>query len=101
MNMDRFRLGALGLALFAMVALGACGATSLGRHFDDPTQLVKVGYDREEDVVAKMGRPYRRTLDTRGRVLLTYIWADGSGGGETCIVALNEVGIVSLVDVAR
>ena len=48
-----------------------------------------------------MGQPYRRTLDTRGRVLLTYVWADGQGGGETCLVALNEDGIVALVDVTR
>ncbi|MEC9071330.1 MAG: hypothetical protein VX938_03085 [Myxococcota bacterium] len=86
--------------LAASLVTPACGGAQLGRPYPEPTTTLKVGYDREEDVLAKMGAPYRRTLDSRGRMLFTYLWADGEGAGQSCLVAFNEDGIVSLVDVA-
>ena len=93
------RIGAV--VVIVSLVFGACGGVQLGRPFPEPTSTLKIGYDREADVIAKMGAPYRRTLDSRGRLLLTYLWADGEGQGQTCLVALNEDGVVALVDVAR
>ena len=87
-------------AALLAASLFACGGAQLGRPYPEPTTTLKVGYDREGDVLAKMGAPYRRTLDSRGRMLFTYLWADGKGAGQSCLVAFNEDGIVSLVDVA-
>jgi len=101
LNTKSHLLGALrsGLLIISLLSV-ACGGVQLGQPYPEPTTTLKIGYDREEDVLAKMGPPYRRTLDSRGRLLLTYIWADGQGAGQSCLVALNEDGIVALVDVA-
>ncbi len=85
---------ALGLAL-------ACAPPRLGKRFGtDPTRI-KVGHDTRKDVVAKMGSPYRKALDSRGQEVLTYVWADGKGRGEKAIIVLNKNGLVSLVEVVR
>ena len=48
-----------------------------------------------------MGPPYRSVIDKRGQEVLTYVWADGRGGGEKCLIVLNKNGIVSVVEVVR
>jgi hypothetical protein len=90
------------LALLAGVTFGSgCASNALGQRFPDPISTLKIGHDTENDVVTKLGSPFRRTLDTQGRTVLTFLWADGDGAGTSCIVALNQDGVVALVDVAR
>ena len=60
-------------------------------------ELRKVGHDTEKDVVTKMGQPFRRTTDAQGRAVLTYVWADGKGHGEKCVIAFNKNGLVYVV----
>ena len=84
-----------------LLLLASCSPLSLGRPFKvHPGVALKPGHDRTEDVLRKMGPPYRHAVDGRGRVLFTYLWADGEGGGEKCVVAFNENGVVSLVELS-
>lgn len=93
------RAGLAGLVCLAMLA--ACSPLRLGQPFrTDPTKI-KVGHDSRQDVLAKMGGPYRAATDSRGQEVLTWVWADGRGKGEKCIVVLNKNGVVSLVEVVR
>lgn len=88
------------LLLALVFVLGACAGPRLGRPFRvDPRVDVKVGFDTKRDVITKMGKPYRTFVDSAGREVLTYVWADGRGGGEKCLIALNKNGLVYLIEV--
>ena len=96
------RLGALGCAAVVAITLGGCASLSLGSRFPiNPRQQIKVGHDSEKDVIAKMGQPFRRATDAQGRAVLTYVWADGNGYGEKCVVAFNKNGLVYVVEVVQ
>jgi len=90
------------LALLLTVGLLAqCSPIRLGSRFKvRPTEAIKVGHDHQKDVVKKMGPPYRRSVDPKGRTLFTYVWTDGEGKGEKCTVAFNKNGVVALVEVS-
>jgi len=88
---------ALGLTLLAT----GCANNSLGLRYPAPSKTIKLGYDSEADVVQKMGPPFRRSVDSKGRTILTYVWADGGSQSRTCIVGFNAVGIAAVLDVAR
>lgn len=90
------RQEARGLLLLAF--LSSCAGPSLGRRFPDPAETLKIGFDRREDVIRKMGSPYRVTVGPEGRELLVYLWADGRGQGEKCVVGLNADGVVYVVE---
>ncbi len=79
----------------------ACAPPRLGSPFRTDPARIKVGHDAKKDVIAKMGAPYRKALDSRGQEVLTYVWADGKGRGEKAIIVLNKNGLVSLVEVVR
>ena len=49
--------------------------------------------------LALLGRPYRKTIDPMGRTILVYLWADGDGNGEKCVIGFNEVGLVHSIEV--
>ena len=34
-----------------------------------------------------------------GRTILVYLWADGDGHGEKCVIGFNEVGLVHSIEV--
>lgn len=84
----------------SFLALG-CASNSLGLRYPSPAKTIKLGYDTESDVVKKMGRPFRRSIDTKGRTILTYVWADGNSASRTCIVSFNADGIAAILDVAK
>ncbi len=87
------------LASFLFVAATGCATVSLGRQFAaDPRTTVKVGLHSKQDIVAAVGPPVRTFLDSRGREVFTYLWADGRGAGEKCLIAFNENAIVYLVE---
>ena len=87
------------IALFLVVNFG-CTPIFLGRRYKaDPRTDIKIGYDHKADVIAKMGPPHRTTVDSAGQEILTYVWADGRGGGEQTLVAINKNGVVYLVEV--
>ena len=90
-----------GFALAIACALAGCGSMGLGVRFPiNPSTDIKIGHDRVADVVRKMGTPYRRFTDAKGREILTYVWADGKGSGQKCVVAFNEAGLAYVVEVA-
>ena len=94
----RLSLGTIGLAL--MIVISGCFPVTLGRKFQsDPRSTLKVGFHKEADVVALMGRPFRRSMDDSGRTILVYLWADGEGEGEKCVVGFNEMGVVHSIEV--
>jgi hypothetical protein len=83
-----------------VVLLFGCAPLTLGRPFGaDPALEIKAGHDLRKDVIGKMGQPFRRGVDSRGREIFTYVWADGVGGGSKCLIAFNKNGVVSLVEV--
>ncbi len=87
--------------LLVMVLVSSCGSARIGRKFTiDPRGELKVGHDRKSDVLRKMGQPYRKFVDSDGREVFTYVWADGKGGGEKCTIAFNKNGMVYLVEVS-
>ncbi len=88
-------------ALVIAAMLSSCAPLRLGHPFRIAPSKVKVGHDQKRDVIAKMGPPYRSVIDKRGQEVLTYVWADGRGGGEKCLIVLNKNGIVSVVEVVR
>lgn len=91
----------LGLASAALLLTTGCGALVLGRPFGiDPRAEIKVGHDVKNDVIRKMGPPYRRSVDGEGHEIYVYVWADGEGNGQKCIVAFNKNDIAYVVDVA-
>ena len=86
--------------LTATFLLTACGPLSLGRHFKiNPSTDIKIGHDQQKDVLRKMGQPFRRAVDAKGRQIFTYLWADGDGGGRKCTIAFNKNGVVSIIEV--
>lgn len=95
--MKTTKLLIISLALFAVTA---CAPTRIGRNYRvDPRATIKVGYDSKRDVAKKMGPPFRKSVDSQGREIFTYVWADGNGAGEKCIVAFNKNGVAYLVEV--
>ena len=89
------------LAVLLSSAVAGCGSMALGHRFPiNPATDIKIGHDRVDDVVRKMGTPYRRFTDAKGRQILTYVWADGDGAGQKCVVAFNEAGLAYVVEVA-
>ena len=96
-------LGLLRLVtLFALaVTVLACTNLRLGRRFPiDPRSELKIGHDQKTDVLRKMGQPYRRFVDSEGREVFSYVWADGEGQGQKAIIAFNNNDVVYLVEVA-
>ena len=86
--------------LTATFLLTACGPLSLGRHFKiNPSTDIKIGHDQQKDVLRKMGQPFRRAVDAKGRQIFTYLWADGDGAGRKCTIAFNKNGVVSIIEV--
>ena len=80
--------------------LTACGPLTLGRHFKlNPSADLKIGHDQQKDVLRKLGQPFRRAVDAKGRQIFTYLWADGKGAGKKCTIAFNKNGVVSIVEV--
>ena len=102
MNTWLFRYLHLSLALTGVLAFTvACFPVQLGRSFQaDPRTTIKVGFHQEGDVLALLGRPYRKTIDPMGRTLLVYLWTDGDGAGEKCVIGFNEVGLVHSIEVS-
>lgn len=96
------RLCGLLCAATVAITVGGCASLSLGSRFPiNPRQQIKVGHDTEKDVITKMGQPFRRATDAQGRAILTYVWADGKGYGEKCVVAFNKNGLVYVVEVVQ
>jgi hypothetical protein len=89
------------LARLAAVAVMACANPQIGRPFPiDPLRELKVGYDEKADVLREMGQPYRSFVDSQGHEVFVYVWADGRGGGQKCLIAFNENDVVYLVELA-
>lgn len=79
----------------------ACGPLWLGRRFQaDPQTALKIGHDQKSDVLRKLGRPYRSFVDSEGREVFTYLWADGEGNGQKAVIAFNKNNIVYLIEVS-
>lgn len=90
------------VAVAITVTVGGCATLSLGSRFPiNPRQEIKVGHDTEKDVINKMGQPFRRATDAQGRAILTYVWANGKGYGEKCVIAFNKNGLVYVVEVVQ
>ena len=78
----------------------ACSSLEIGSRFTvNPNQALKPGHDSKKDVLQKMGSPYRRLTDPKGREIFTYVWTDGEGNGQKCTVAFNKNGLVTFVEV--
>ena len=89
------------LARLVPIALMACASPQIGRPFPiDPVRELKVGYDEKTDVLREMGQPYRSFVDSQGHEVFVYVWADGRGGGQKCLIAFNENDVVYLVEMA-
>ena len=79
----------------------ACTPIRLGRRFQvDPQTALKVGHDQKSDVLRKMGRPYRSFVDSEGREVFTYLWADGRGSGQKAVIAFNKNNVIYLIEVS-
>jgi hypothetical protein len=79
----------------------ACTPIWLGRRFQaDPQTALKVGHDQKSDVLRKMGRPYRKFVDSQGREVFTYLWADGNGNGQKAVIAFNKNNVIYLIEVS-
>tara|TARA_B100001123_G_C14833109_1_gene836991 strand:+ start:140 stop:442 length:303 start_codon:yes stop_codon:yes gene_type:complete len=90
----------VGIVVCVALSLGAgCSSLRLGAKFKvDPASAIKIGHDTKKDVLHKLGQPKRRSVDTEGRVIFTYIWANGDGGGQVYTVAFNKNDIVYVVE---
>ena len=85
--------------LGASVAIG-CSPVTIGRPFPvNPYKAIKVGHDSRKDILNKMGNPYRKNFDAKGREIFTYVWADGKGNGRKCVILFNKNNLVALVEV--
>jgi hypothetical protein len=79
----------------------ACGPLWLGARFPiNPQTDLKIGHDQKSDVLRKMGRPYRTFVDSEGREVFTYLWADGEGNGEKAVIAFNKNEVIYLIEVS-
>lgn len=86
-------------AVLAFRLLGGCAGAQIGRPLPcDPRTALRIGHHKKSDALRALGQPYRTSTDSRGRELLTYVWADGRGEGRKCIIALNENEIVYLIE---
>ena len=90
----------IGVLIIGALGLGsACSALRLGGKFKvDPLSAIKIGHDTKKDVLHKMGQPKRRSIDSEGREIFTYIWANGEGSGQVCTVAFNKNDVVYVVE---
>jgi hypothetical protein len=97
-----FATAALSLALAILLSyLVGCGHASLGRPFTvDPKAEIKIGHDVKADVIRKLGQPFRRSVDSDGHEMFVYVWADGEGQGQKCVVAFNKNDVAYVVEVA-
>ena len=88
-------------ALFsATLLIQGCGPVTIGSPFRvNPEKAIKVGHDTRKDVLNKMGNPYRKNVDAKGREIFTYLWADGKGNGRKCVILFNKNNLVALVEV--
>jgi hypothetical protein len=101
--MPRRYLGRLGLLIVVALicVFVACTPLWLGRRFPiDPQAELKVGHDQKSDVLRKMGRPYRSFVDSEGREVFTYLWADGEGNGQKAVIAFNKNNVIYLIEVS-
>lgn len=92
-------LGELLLIPVIIAPVSCVGPLRLGGNFGDSYLKVKEGYHTKQDVVRIMGEPYARNIDPEGRLIYTYFWADGHGGGQKCIIVFNRKGEVMLKEV--
>ena len=90
----------VGMLVCGALSLGAgCSSLRLGAKFKvDPMSAIKIGHDTKKDVLHKMGQPKRRSIDSEGREIFTYIWANGEGAGQVCTVAFNKNDVVYVVE---
>jgi hypothetical protein len=87
-------------SLLACLAL-ACSSFRLGRRLKaDPQTELKIGHDQKADVERKLGRPFRSFVDSEGREVYTYLWADGEGHGQKVLIAFNKNDVVYLIEVS-
>ena len=87
-------------ASLSAAALLSCASMALGRRFPmDPRTGLKVGHDQKSDVLKKMGQPFRRFVDSAGREVFTYVWANGKRAGQKAIIAFNKNHVVYLIEV--
>ena len=92
----------IALCLFVAATLAGCSPVTVGRRLSaDPRSELKVGYDSKPDVVKKLGPPFRKTVDSKGHEVWTYVWADGNGGGQKYTVAFNGADVVFLVEASE
>ena len=90
----------IALITTGLLLLQACAPLSMGRPFRvDPEIALKPGHDSRGDVLSKMGQPFRKSVDAQGREIFTYLWADGKGNGQKCIILFNKNKTVAWVEV--
>lgn len=88
------------LVVLVGLFIGGCFPVTLGRGFQtDPRTTLKIGFHQEGDVVALMGRPFRKSIDASGRTILVYLWTDGEGDGEKCVIGFNDIGVIHSIEV--
>lgn len=87
-------------ALLGAALVIGCSPVTIGRPFRvNPYKAIKVGHDSRKDILNKMGNPYRKNVDAKGREIFTYVWADGKGNGRKCVILFNKNNLVALVEV--
>lgn len=96
---------AAGCTLSLVVASGCAPATlghgGNGPRFTEMQAKLRAGFDDKKSVLAALGPPQQQLTDGQGREIFVYVWADGRGDGEHCVVAFNTSGVVYLVDASR
>ena len=90
----------IGLIATGLLLIQACAPLSMGRPFKVyPEIALNPGHDSKGDVLSKMCQPFRKSVDNEGREIFTYLWADGKGNGQKCIILFNKNKTVALVEV--
>lgn len=97
----RLCVGTLCCAVLLSCAAPILGHGGNGPRFADLEAKLRPGFDDKKSVTALLGAPHRKITDAVGRDIYLYVWADGKGGGEECIIAFNTNGVVYLVDAAQ
>ncbi len=101
MRTESIRRLVLVVVVVLMCGSLACGPLGLGARFPvNPQTDLKIGHDQKSDVLRKMGRPYRSFVDSDGREVFTYLWADGRGNGEKAVIAFNKNNVIYLIEVS-
>ena len=101
MQIEKLRRMVLLIVVVLVCGSVACGPLWLGARFPvNPQTDLKIGHDQKSDVLRKMGRPYRTFVDSDGREVFTYLWADGEGNGQKAVIAFNKNNIVYLIEVS-